>query len=334
MSKIIHLPFVGSPTGGGPHVFVYKFAQAVQKRGYKVIYDKPNRADVVLCIIETGRVLKKINRQKTKVVLRIDGAYFKEYWHGGPGREWRSDMNSLHNKLKTDIPSVDHVIFQSLFSMDRINKEIIKRQDRNWSIIHNGVDINLFKPVPRSSDQDIVLFHIGKVRDGYIMESLIFTYKELKKRGHSNIKLKIAGNMDAECINIYNQYKSDPDISYLGVVPNTMAPKLFNQGDIYLAPRMGSSSDNVIPEALASGLPTILPRWGGNAEIISNSKEGIIVDSGGHWNYGPDYVKKLADGVEKIIPDLNNYKIRARKHACTNLNLDIMVDKYLKAMGI
>ena len=128
----------GSPGGGGPSVFVYKTAQALSKRGHKVRFDKPNRADVALCIIETGRTLKQINRQKTKVALRIDGIYCKEYWHGGAGRKWRPDMSALHAKLTSDIPTVDHMIYQSQWSKDRIDDEIIKR-DKNYSIIHNGV---------------------------------------------------------------------------------------------------------------------------------------------------------------------------------------------------
>ena len=330
--SVIYFNVPGSPGGGGPSVFVYKTAQALKKRGHIVRYEKANRANVALCIIETGKTLKQINRNKTKVVLRIDGIYAKEYWHGGPGRAWRKDMTALHNKLKSDVPSVDYMIYQSQWSKDRLDDEIVKRNGP-WSIIHNGVDVNLFKPTPRVSDGFINLFHIGKIRNGYIMESLIGTFNELKKRGHK-VKLVIAGGMDAECGKVYSAHKSDPNIVHLGAFPNTTAVKAFGQGDIFLGPRMGSSCDNVIVEALACGLAILIPAWGGNSELINDGKEGIIVDSGGHWNYGLDYIQKFADGVEKIIPDLDGFKLRAREHAVKELTIDKMVDRYLKAMGI
>ena len=330
MSKIIYFPFVGSQTGGGPHVFSYKIAQMLSKRGYQVRYDKPSRADVCLAIIETGKIFKQINRQKTKVVLRIDGIYAKEYWHGGPGRAWRKDMTALHNKLKTDVPSVDHMIYQSQWSKDRLDDEIVKRSGP-WSIIHNGVDVKLFRPTPRIKDGFINLFHIGKMRNGYIMESLIGAHTELEKRGHK-VKLFMAGNMDAECSKVYAQHKNNPEIIHLGAFPNTAATKAFANGDIYLGPRQGSSCDNVIVEALACGLPVVIPSWGGNSELINDEQEGIIVSSG-HWDYGPEYIKKLADAVEKIIPDLDGFKLRARRHVVKNLTIDKMVDKYLKTMG-
>ncbi len=331
--KTIYFNVPGSPGGGGPSVFVYKTAQALSKRGYTVTYTKPNRADAALCIIETGKTLQQVNRQKTRIVLRVDGIYCREYWHGGPERQWRPDMSALHSKLKTDIPNVDHMVYQSLWSKDRIDKEIVKRPDKNWSIIHNGVDVTWFKPIPKQPDENIVLFHLGKMRNGYIMESLIGTYEELLSRGHTNIKLAMAGNMDAECINVYNKHRGNPNIMHLGSVPNPATVRLFAQGDIYLGPRMGSSCDNVIVEALACGLPVVVPKWGGNSELITDGVEGVVVDSGGHWNYGEDYVKKLADGVERIMPDVKSFQARARRKAVQEFTIDIMVDKYLKAMG-
>lgn len=333
MSKSIYFNIPGSTGGGGPSVFVYKTAQVLSKRGYAVRYDKPNRADAALCIIETGKTLKKINRNKTRVVLRVDGIYCREYWHGGPGRQWRPDMTALHNKLKTDVIDVDHMVYQSRWSKERLDDEIVKRPG-NWSIIHNGVDVKLFRPTKKADNGFINLFHIGKMRNGYIMESLIETYRELEKRGNK-VKLIVAGNMDAECTKVAKDYikkTNDTNFVRLGPCPNTKATASFGLGDIYLGPRMGSSCDNVIVEALACGLPIVVPAFGGNAELFSHGVQGIAVDSGGHWNYGKEYVQRLADGVEQIIPDLAGFKARARMHAVKELTIDKMVDKYLKVL--
>lgn len=320
-----------STGGGGPSVWSYKMTQELQRLGHRVIFDKPQRSDVALCVINTGKILGQVNRQKTKVLLRIDGIYNAIY-NQKFNRTFNKDMQNFHNELKRDIPKLDHVIYQSQWSKDRIDDEIVERKGA-YSIIHNGVDVKLFKPSLRPVDGSINLFHIGKMRNGYIMESLVGTLQELRRRGH-NVKMIMAGNMDAECSAIYAKHKSDPHLVHLGAFPNTAAAKAFGQGDVYLGPRMGSSCDNVIVEALACGLPVVIPKWGGNAELIEDGIQGVVVDSGGKWNYGPDYILKLADGVEKILSDLNAFKLRARKHAVQNHTIEKMAAKYLAALGI
>jgi len=349
MSKVLYLPFRGSISGGGPHIFVHKFVTAVQKKGIQVIYDKPQRADVALGIIESGKLLRQVNRNKTKVCVRIDGAYFKEYWTNEPGRKWRPDMVQLHKAIVRDFDKTkgaDHIIFQSDFSRKLICDEIAERKDR-YSVICNGTDTNMFgannvdknflnsiinRAGIKNTDGKIKIIHHAKMRNDYIMESLLGVLDEIKKRGHSAILL-IAGSMDAECSGVYNGH-SKKDVFYVGSVPNNKMPSFLSLGDIYLAPRMGSSSDNCVVEALSMSLPCVLPKWGGNSELINDGKEGIIVESGGHWNYGKEYIQKLADGIECIMPDLAGFKSRARQCAVKDLTIDNMVNKYLKAMGI
>lgn len=328
----VYFNVVGGPTAGGPGIFVYKCANALSKLGHRVVYDKPNRADVALCIIETGRVLKQINRQKTKTILRLDGIYCKKYWHGGEGRAWRSDMTALHNKLLTDINAVDFMVYQSQWSKDRADQEIIKRKDDNWAIIGNGVDVGAFKPHERKKDGFINLIHVGKIRNDYIMLSLIETYKELQKRGYK-VRLVLVGNMDSECSKIYHEHKKDNNIVYMGAVPNNKLSAAYSFGDIGLYVRMGSSCDNVIAETMSCKIPVVIPQWGGNIEQIEHDVSGVAVD-GGQWGYDEKYIQNLSDGVEKIIKNLEEFKINARKHAVEKLNIDLMIQKYLKVMGI
>lgn len=329
--SIIYFNVKGSTGGGGPVTFVYKTVRELQKRGHNVIYDKPSRADIALCIIESGKTLRKVNREKTKVAVRLDGAYFKEYWHGGPGRLWRPDMTALHRAIERDVAQVDVMIYQSHFSKELIDGEIARR-DSKFKIIHNGVDTNLFKPVQRKQDGFINLMHLGKMRDAYLMESLVGVYDILRKKGYK-VALILAGTMDGHCANVIAPYKNDRNVRYLGQKPNTALTNIYAHGDIFLGPRQGSSSDNVIAEAQSCGLPVVIPSWGGNVDMVKDKDTGIIVSTG-HWDYGKEYIEKLANGVEYIIKDLPAYGKRARTHALQNLTIEKMVDKYLKALGV
>jgi len=321
----------GSTGGGGPVTFIYKAAREMGTRGHKITYDKPQNADAAICIIETGKFRRYCKNANTKLLLRIDGIYNAEY-NKIFNRKIRPDMAALHAKLTSDIPNVHHVVYQSNWSKERIDDEIVKRPDNKWSVIHNGVDTKLFKPIQRSPDGFINLMHLGKMRDAYLMESLVGVYDILKKRGHK-VALLLAGTMDGHCARVLSPYSGDKNVRYMGSKPNTAITKLYAHGDIFIGPRQGSSSDNVIAEAQACGLPVVIPSWGGNVDMVKDKDTGIIVPTG-HWDYGKDYIEKLANGVEYIIKDIPGYTKRARTHAVQNLSVEKMVDGYLKALGM
>jgi glycosyltransferase involved in cell wall biosynthesis len=332
MSKTIYLSVNGALSGGGPNIFSYKFATEMAKRGHKIIYDNPQNSDVALCIINTGKIVRKTNPNKTKVFLRIDGIYNKVY-NEKFNRAVEGHMVALHNELARDIPLIHHTIFQSSWSKDRIFEEIVKIDDPSkYSIIHNGANVNIFKPIPRQNDGFINLLHIGSMRNGYFMETLIGVYEELKCR-NKKIRLVLVGNMDKECLLVYNKYRGDVGIRHLGAFPNDQLTQAYAQGDIFLSARIGSSCDNTVPEAQSCGLPVICASYSGNAEMVINNETGIVVESG-EWDYGNTYNNNIADAIEKIIPNLDDFKKRSREHAVKSLSIEVMINKYIKTMGL
>lgn len=329
---IVYMNLRGALTSGGPTVAAARLAGGFVKAGHKVIYDNPEKAKVALCIIESGKTLRRVKGKKTKVAVRIDGAYFKGYWHGKtPDRKWRDDMNALHAAVKRDVSQVDLMIYQSAFSKALIDAEIAKR-DKGFVIINNGVDVNRFKPISHKNDDIVRLFSHGVIRNDYIISGLLEVYEELIKRGHK-VEMTIVGSMTGPCQKIYKPYANNKNIKYLGSIPNSKLPAAFVGGAIGIYNRQGSSNDNCVVESLSAGLPCVLPSFGGNAELITSGQEGIVVDSD-NWDYGVDYSIRMADAVEKIIPDLAGFKLRTRNHAVKNLSVETMIDKYIKAMGV
>lgn len=330
MAKIF-MNLRGSFSSGGPTVAAARLAKGFKQRGHQVIYDDFRKADWALCIIESGKVLRKRNGKVPKVCVRLDGFYMKGYWtNKTPDRKWRPDMDALHAAIKRDVAQADLMIYQSSFSKKMVDLELAERKD-NFVIINNGVDVKRFVPKPHKNDGIVRLFHHGIIRNDYILTSLLEVYEELKLRGH-RVELTIVGSIKG-CKKLLEPYNNNQNIKWLGAIPNSNIHNAFVPGSIGVYPREGSSCDNTIIEALASSVPVVVPSFGGNTDLLTNGQEGIIVDSN-NWDYGIEYSKRIADAVEKIIPDLDGYKLRARKHAVKNLSLDIMVDKYLKAMGI
>ena len=326
--SIIYFNSPPNEHGGGPSVFVWKTVTELTKRGHKIVYNKGTNVDVALCIINVGNIIKKMGKT-ARIVLRTNGIY-NDLYNKKFNRAIRPDMIQLHKDLEYSLPRVDHVIFQSKWSQDRIFDEIIKI-DKNYSVINNGVDINLFKPL-NVKKTGTNLIHIGRMRDFYLMNTLIGTYKEVCSRG-IDANLILVGGMDGGCKRALDAHGTDLNIKLLGSIPNSSLANAYAKGDILLDVRQGASCNNIVPEAQSCGLPVLTAKWGGGGEMIVNGSTGVIVD-GGEWDYNQNYINNLADGVELIMGDLSGFKKRSRAHAVAELGIDKMVNKYLKAMGL
>lgn len=318
-------------SSGGPSVWAARMHANLRKKGHTVIFDNPAKSDVAMCIISAGGIINKVNRDKTRVMMRLNGIY-NDLYNQKFGRRVRPDMVALHNDLKDNIPIADHCVYQSKWSFDRIQEEIIK-YNKNYSIIHNGSNPNIFKPLnTRKKDGFTNLLAVGLMRDAYYMKTLISSYQMLKSRG-VKVRLLLVGTMDGPCKKIFAASSRDPNIKHLGSIPNGKINNAYNMGDIFLNVRMGCSCNQTTSEAQMAGLPVVTPAWGGDCEMIVDGKTGVIVD-GGKWDYDQNYYHNIADGVQKIIVDIDNYKKQSREHAVKNLSIDKMVSEYLKAMKL
>lgn len=67
------------------------------------------------------------------------------------------------------------------------------------------------------------------------------------------------------------------------------SPKL----DVVVLPSIGESCSNALLEAMASGLPVIATRSGGNVEIVEHRKTGLLV--------APDAPRALADAILSLL---------------------------------
>jgi glycosyltransferase involved in cell wall biosynthesis len=323
--KTIYLSEESHLSGGGPNIFCYKFSSEIKKRGYNVIYDNPNLADVAVCINKTDKIIGKIDKNKTKVILRIGGIYNKYY-----NRLDEEKLIELYSQLKRDLSYVDKVVFLSHWSKDTVLEEIDEINNDKCVAIHNGVDLNIFKPIPRQNDGFINLLNIGNMRNGYFMEALVGAYKELNNRG-IKVRLNLVGSMDKECRDVLRNF-NDPGIGLVGASPNDKLSQVYSQGDIFLSVRVGGTGDNTVIEAQSCGLPVVCASYSGNGELIVDGETGFVVESG-KCEYGKKYNNNIADAVEKIIIDLDCFKKRSREHAVRTSSVETMANEYLRVMN-
>lgn len=158
-----------------------------------------------------------------------------------------------------------------------------KLYNRNYTVVPNVVDTNLFTPNPNSkADGKFVFIHISTFDDRAKNIGGILRVVARLAQIRDDFHVRLIGNgSDFENMKRLTASLEIPThiISFEGAMePNEVSSSL-QESDILL---MFSNYENmpvVIPEALACGLPVIATRVGGIEEVV-NQSNGYLVDPG------------------------------------------------------
>lgn len=191
--------------------------------------------------------------------------------------------------------------------------------------IYNGIDIDIFKYSNdiKKNNESINLINIGTLYHVKNHELLIEAFYEVQKN-YPNITLEIVGDGELRSIleRKIKKYKLKEKIILKGYLENVS--KELKKSDIYV---MSSNYEGLplsILEAMACGLPIIATNVGGIPEVVTNNKNGILVDVGNK--------KQLIDALRKIIYDYNLRSIMGKfsLEMSKKYNIQNMTSEYEK----
>lgn len=239
--------------------------------------------------------------------------------------------------------------YPSTLCLDRVNRNFISKKSSftgltklhivtpsNWlkkkveqsflskypvKVIHNGIDINVFKPIEDDSVRLKLNIQISKYivlgcanvwdkRKGFL--DII----ELRKLLDDNIVILIVGLTK-------KQIKLLPN-NIIGIERteniNELA-KLYSVADVFINPTYEDTFPTTNLESLACGTPVVTYRSGGSPETIESST-GIVVNK--------NAINDLAKAVYRIINNNDNYsKENCRKRAEVCYDKKFMFEKYI-----
>jgi glycosyltransferase involved in cell wall biosynthesis len=168
-------------------------------------------------------------------------------------------------------------------------------------VIHNGVDVNKFKPATDKlkakaelglNPEDKTILSVGRLyaRKGLftLIESMSLVTRKFK-----NAKLIIAGKGLSDEVKKLVSYATKlgvkDNIIFTGYFPDKKLPKLYQAADIFAFSTFYENLPFAVLEALSTGLPVVTTNVGGIPEMIEDGKNGFLVQ--------PFNSRELADRI-------------------------------------
>lgn len=212
--------------------------------------------------------------------------------HGEHGRD-TYDLHGQNRKYKllrkTVRPFIGHYIAVSQDLQSWLVSSIgVKRS--HISQIYNGVDSTRFRPAQTAraqlgppgffNEDSIVIGSVGRmaaVKDYPNLTHAFVRLLQLEPTLRERLRLLIIGEGESRdiCLRLLNQHGA----GQLAWLPGERSdiPELMAAMDIFVLPSLGEGISNTILEAMATGLPVIATRVGGNPELVQEGVTGRLV---------------------------------------------------------
>jgi glycogen(starch) synthase len=207
---------------------------------------------------------------------------------------------------------------------------------KDWTVIYNGIDMSCFKDNCRDkTNGSFSILFAGRFVKDKGPHTLIEAFAELIQRGHKQIQLRLAGvpGYPKEYVDglhrLVAEKEINKEVSFLGAVPYSEMPKLFQEHDVLVFPSIAPEGfPMTLIEAMACGLTVVGTTTGGSAEILSHRVNSLT--------FTPGCVTELVTCLDSLITD-NELRLRlacsgqqwVRDHCDIKLVLD-QWELYLK----
>lgn len=187
-------------------------------------------------------------------------------------------------------------------------------KDKPLHVIHNGIDLNIFKPLPEARIRD-GKFRLIAVSNVWTRSKGLYDLFKLRDLLSDDYEIRIVGLSPDQISKLSDGIRGiqrTQDIQEL--------VRLYNEADVLVNPTYADTFPTVNLEALACGTPVITYRTGGSPEAV-DARTGVVVDRGD--------VVSLAEAIKELYANpLLREDCRAR--AETYFNEETCFSKYIE----
>lgn len=274
-----------------------------------------------------GQVIAALARIKARV-------------HGEHGRDMfdLEGKNRKYNLLRKAIrPLVHHFIAVSK-DLEKWLIDTVKVNPDHIDQIYNGVDILRFSPnetlpfiaTPTGfvNQHSFVIGSVGRmagVKDyPNLVQAFLLTLEKIPE-AKKYFRLLIIGEGEAreKCISMLRSAGAEN----LAWLPGERAdiPDLMHMMSLFVLPSLAEGISNTILEAMASSLPIIATKVGGNIELVKEDQTGKLIPPG-----NPERLAETICDYYKNRDLLRQHGMAARRLVESRFSMDTMTQSYLK----
>ncbi|MEO8392264.1 MAG: glycosyltransferase [Chloroflexota bacterium] len=211
-------------------------------------------------------------------------------------------------------------------------------------IIHPGVDLSLFKPIPQAEaktfvqadpDEPIILF-VGRIEPLKGIDSLLYAMKILTAKNPGlKVCLWIVGGDVSQPVNQWSRelqkleqlrrvLKIHPLVRFVGQRPQHELPYYYNAAELVVMPSHYESFSMTAAEAMACGIPVITTNVAGVSALMDDQREALITSVNNPL--------LLAQKIEQLLfqPEVRQELRSALRENVENLTWDTTADALIE----
>jgi sugar transferase (PEP-CTERM/EpsH1 system associated) len=195
--------------------------------------------------------------------------------------------------------------------------------------IYNGVDTEAFSPADKEAarrtlgirDGAVVIGTVGRLDPVKDHRGLLEAFGRTARHPQAQLVVVGDGPCRAELEQVGRRLGLDGRVLMLGERQDVA--RILRALDVFALPSLGEGISNALLEAMASGLPVIATRVGGNPELVDDGVTGTLVS--------PRSAEALAAAFDRYLSDpalIRKHGEAGRQRALRDFSLDRMFGAY------
>ncbi|MEK6968553.1 MAG: glycosyltransferase [Nanoarchaeota archaeon] len=240
-------------------------------------------------------------------------------------------VNNSPKVLRTRIDNSNFAVTESKFNQ-RYMAGLSGCSEERIKVVHIYPNIDTIKkiPKPKKHDKEINLISVARLVE---KKGLTYSIDAIKKivRKYPDVKYTIIGKgpLEAELKEKIAALSLEKNVILVSELPNIDVLRQINNSDIFVMACIKAKNGdmdgtpNSILEAMALGVPVVSTKLAGIPEVISDGKEGLLVE--------PKNSEQLTEAIIRLIED-KGLRSKIIKNAKIKIDNEFNAHKEIKKL--